>query len=304
MLFEEAYKIDKNSIVVKRLKRTQSIIRKLKRFKTMKLRNMQDIAGCRAILNKQKDIDKLKKTLNKKHEFKITDYIKKPKDDGYRGVHLTCKCNDDTNQSKFPVEIQLRTKIQHSWATAVEIVDLFTNQKLKLNDGKQEWLDFFKYISHCFAELEGNHEGNFQESLEESIRLIKKLNVHKKFNAFKESIKILESNFDIKTSGYYLIEVNLKEKTTTIHQYKKREIKLATDDYLKKEQESAKNQNYIVALVSLESVDNLKEAYPNYFADSELFLQNVKTLEIMYNIQNPSLIIEFLKKHAFNFLNK
>ena len=40
-------KIDKKHIVVSRLKRTPSIVSKLKRFDKMKLRNMQDIAGCR-----------------------------------------------------------------------------------------------------------------------------------------------------------------------------------------------------------------------------------------------------------------
>lgn len=42
--------VDKKSIVVKRLKRTASIEKKLKRFSRMKLRNIQDIAGCRSIL--------------------------------------------------------------------------------------------------------------------------------------------------------------------------------------------------------------------------------------------------------------
>ena len=45
-------KIDENALVVQRLKRAPSIIKKLKRdqTKTMSLSQMQDIAGCRAVL--------------------------------------------------------------------------------------------------------------------------------------------------------------------------------------------------------------------------------------------------------------
>src|SRR4051812_7252222 len=43
--------IDEDAIVAQRLKRAPSVIAKLKRFKTMNLSQMQDIAGLRAILS-------------------------------------------------------------------------------------------------------------------------------------------------------------------------------------------------------------------------------------------------------------
>ena len=91
LLQEKSFKVDKKSIVVKRLKRTPSIIKKLRRFNSMKLRNMQDIAGCRAIVSSTKHVNKVKNELNKKREYGVKDYIKKPKSDGYRGVHLIRK---------------------------------------------------------------------------------------------------------------------------------------------------------------------------------------------------------------------
>lgn len=50
--------------------------------------------------------------------------------------------------------MQIRSKIQHSWATAVEVVGAFTKQALKASAGDPRWLDFFKYTSVEFSKLE------------------------------------------------------------------------------------------------------------------------------------------------------
>lgn len=49
----------KRSIIAQRLKRTPSIINKLKRFKQMNLSLMQDIGGLRAILDNNTQVQKL-----------------------------------------------------------------------------------------------------------------------------------------------------------------------------------------------------------------------------------------------------
>jgi hypothetical protein len=53
------------------------------------------------------------------------------------------------------IEIQIRTRLQHSWATAVEAIGLFRGENLKGNQGSKEWLRFFKLMSAEFAEAEG-----------------------------------------------------------------------------------------------------------------------------------------------------
>jgi hypothetical protein len=40
-------------------------------------------------------------------------------------------------------EIQLRSRLQHAWATTVETVDTFTRQAIKTGGGKAEWRRFF-----------------------------------------------------------------------------------------------------------------------------------------------------------------
>ena len=46
----------KNAFFAKRLKRSNSIIAKLERFDDMRLKTMQDIGGCRAILVNEKKL--------------------------------------------------------------------------------------------------------------------------------------------------------------------------------------------------------------------------------------------------------
>jgi len=60
-LKERALKIDRKAIIAQRLKRLPSIQAKLKREPLMKLTQMQDIGGCRAVLPTINDVDLLVK---------------------------------------------------------------------------------------------------------------------------------------------------------------------------------------------------------------------------------------------------
>lgn len=151
------------AIVAQRLKRLDTIRGKMERFPDMKLHRMQDIGGCRVIVPTVDDVYKVKDRLEKsriRHEAKTPkDYIKAPNPQtGYRGVHLIYKYKSDrnTDYNGLSVEIQIRTRLQHMWATAVETVGLFTDNGLKFNQGSQDWLDFFRMISELFAIKEKN----------------------------------------------------------------------------------------------------------------------------------------------------
>lgn len=297
-------RIDRKCIVVKRLKRTASIEKKLKRFSGMKLRNMQDIAGCRSIMESTKKVNQVKRILVKKSDFKVTDYIKKPKSDGYRGIHLVGRFLDRGKNISFPVEIQLRSKIQHSWATAVEIVDLFTGQALKSNDGSEDWLNFFKFISHEFSKLEGINNQHIPKAQEESLRLLDKLDAYKKFEAFAQSIKVIEEQHRIDGEGYNLMTIHTAQRYCEVLTYGVDQFDLAAQDYLTAEKIAASKTDVVVALVSSQSTDNLKEAYPNYFADSALFVSNVRKVELKYrdprNRSTKQFVSDFLRTAGFN----
>src|SRR6266542_3571161 len=83
--------VDPNSLVAQRIKRLSSIELKLRRFSTMKLSQMQDIGGCRAVVRSVRDVDalvivSLYRGSNIKHKLDhVDDYIRKPQRSGYRG---------------------------------------------------------------------------------------------------------------------------------------------------------------------------------------------------------------------------
>jgi (p)ppGpp synthase/HD superfamily hydrolase len=73
-----------------RLKRMPSVRKKL-RNTTTKLHQIQDLAGCRAILRTMEDVRALVDSLkqNSPHALKWErDYINQPKPDGYRSYHM------------------------------------------------------------------------------------------------------------------------------------------------------------------------------------------------------------------------
>jgi len=64
------------------------------------------------------------------------NYIDAPKPDGYRSVHLVGKYGGDSEVHSAwngkRIEIQVRTSIQHIFATGMETVTTFTGTPLKL----------------------------------------------------------------------------------------------------------------------------------------------------------------------------
>lgn len=92
-----AKNINEKSLVAQRIKRLESIRHKMERFPSMKLVQIQDIGGCRAIMNDISEVEQLVShykhgSRGVKHKLKNdNDYITNPKQSGYRGVHLIYK---------------------------------------------------------------------------------------------------------------------------------------------------------------------------------------------------------------------
>lgn len=273
-------KIDANSIVVQRLKRTPSIVGKLKRIDGMKLHRMQDISGCRSVVSTISKVRALRtsivnsRTRNKLH--REDDYISRPKSSGYRGVHLVYKYNGKkTEYQDYFVEIQLRSKIQHAWATAVEVVEHFTRQALKASQGNKDWLDFFRYASAEFSKLESSVVDPGLEGTDtygEMMRLEQKLNARVRLNAFTVSTQFIAERSDRK-SDYFLLELTEHASQIQVTQFSPEMLSSATHQYIECEKKAKEQPEYDVVLVSASSVHNLMAAYPNYFADSKGFLR-------------------------------
>src|ERR1700678_2996157 len=103
-LSKEVSDLDHSGIVSQRLKRLESIEIKLRHSHT-RLTQMQDIGGCRAILQNVDKVRRLAEAMQRpdlfRGEFKYlvsvhSDYVLKPKTDGYRGVHLITEYNGES----------------------------------------------------------------------------------------------------------------------------------------------------------------------------------------------------------------
>jgi hypothetical protein len=143
-LLTRAKRVDAQAIVAQRIKRLSSIEAKLKLNKDMKLSQMQDLGGCRAILGTPRRVADVvtlyekniaKNPYDRPKFVKKYDYISQPKTSGYRSIHFVYKYQTSATELKIydglRIEIQLRSRQQHAWATAVETVSTFTGQALK-----------------------------------------------------------------------------------------------------------------------------------------------------------------------------
>ena len=52
------------------------------------------------------------------------------------------------------VEVQIRTFLQHTWATAVEAVGAYRGENMKGGEGNSDWLRLFSLMSGEFAATE------------------------------------------------------------------------------------------------------------------------------------------------------
>lgn len=102
-------------LVAQRLKRMTQIIHKLERFPGTNLARMEDIGGCRAVVESSKEIELLLERIERNWEIvRKRNYVEKPKESGYRAIHLV------TERDGHRIEVQLRTKGQQAWANVVE----------------------------------------------------------------------------------------------------------------------------------------------------------------------------------------
>jgi len=291
-------KIDNESLAVQRLKRLPSIIKKLQRRyygnePTMKLSQMQDIAGCRAVMPNVELAKKLYKEGyihgDLKHKkVNEKDYITNPKEDGYRSIHLIYRYKSDKEGKKdyngLLVEVQIRSKLQHLWATAIETVDFFTRQAIKSNEGRKEWVDFFKLVSSAFALVENtplvpNTPTNALELYSQIKKREEELQVIKVMSGWTQAIRVFsETSREKPNLKFFLLELDILREKLNITGYSRGQEDKAISDYAQAEKRNQGKKEYDVVLVGVDAANDLEKAYPNYFADTKEFLDNLKRI--------------------------
>lgn len=295
LLYRRAREVDGTALIAQRLKRTPSIINKLKIMKNTKLQRLQDIGGCRAILKDIESVYKLRDNIVKKFSkhklIKENNYILEVKESGYRSIHLIYKfqATKHTEFNNHLIEIQLRTKLQHAWATAVEILGTYTNQPLKSSLGNQEILNLLKKISLLFSCKENNIHDYSEQAIRNLVKTIQndlekpELDIITQLEAFSVTTDYVTKHNKKDNSGYTLLYLDRKEMVVKIKIFKKNAQEDAVSEYIKLEKESKNSDNDNIVLVSTESAYNLKKTYPNYFADSKYFIKQLEAYLNLYS---------------------
>ena len=288
-IYHKAKAVDPKSIVVQRLKRLFSIDLKLRRFHNLKLSEMQDIGGCRAVVNTVAEVKKLVEAYKNseiRHEIDDEDdYITEPKKSGYRSHHLIYRYQSDrnTNYNNLKIEIQIRTKPQHAWATAVETVGRFIGQALKSSQADaegQDWLRFFTLMGTAIALRENcppcpKTPTTAAELKRELQDFAKKLDVESRLNAYSATITTTKTA-RAKNARYFLLILDTNTKQIEIKGYRQNELKTASEEYAKIETGHPQKSGKDVVLVSGDSLKEIEQAYPNYYLDTALFLHSLK----------------------------
>ena len=271
--------------VAQRTKRLPAIESKLRRLKNVNLVAMQDLAGCRAVVSTNADVKKLSRSYQAgrmRHELeRENDYIEAPTSDGYRSLHLIYRYYSDRNETYNGqrIEVQIRSRLQHAWATAVEAVDTFAGQQLKINLGSRDWERFFALMGSCMAIREQtalipNTPEEEDEICDELRQLANELNVEKRLLAIGATARFTRGRR--RRAHYYLIDLNITTRKLSIVEYTKHETDEATKRLAELELEYRGKPDRDVLLVSVSSVDELRKMYPNYRADTKIFIQELQ----------------------------
>lgn len=217
-LRKRAQRILPNALVAQRLKRLPTMLDKLRRMPKTSLSRFQDIGGCRAVLGSIAQVAQLRdmyRRSRQRHVFvRERDYIARPRNSGYRCVHLVYRFvgSGSGAYNGLQIEIQLRTRLQHAWATAVETVGALIDQSLKSSEGSSEWLRFFALVGSAFAFVERTPPvpetpSNPLRLYAEIETLKQKLRVREKLDTFRHALRATEQR-RVRDASFYLLSLD------------------------------------------------------------------------------------------------
>ncbi len=311
---EQVYNINQEAICAFRIKRIDSIIRKLQRLKgKLELKSMKDIAGCRCILKSDTEVFKLMNNLKNTPLKLVQDpniYMgKRKKDNGYGSIHMYVTLADF---DKLSVEIQIRTEEQHDWATFVETMDLLYNMKFKENtigDTPQEQYEDFCRLHKILSKKEEFLTDEEEKSL---LQLVVKYDIMGKLDTiFVQNLsKVRKLWADIlsntRNPRYFYIGTN--NNMPSISAYTSYED---AEKFYYNAFEECSNKNQVIVSVTNPSYKTISMAYSNYMLVCHKFAHRIHALfaKIINKVEYKysKLITEYTvyyNKTAFQILDR
>lgn len=267
--------------VAQRHKRKMTIFDKLTRLPRMQLARMDDIAGCRLIFRSIKDLQAFRSKFHKarfnhklRNEPDKYDYIKKPKDTGYRGIHDVYEYNVGSEAGKsldgLYIEIQYRTLVQHAWATAVEVIGFITQSQPKFQRGDTRYERTMALASELLARAHEQQTGPFpsalnKEVLDEFLSLDNELHLMQTLrglNTAKDDVTDKRNSILIFSKEGELEVLNFRDATDALRALFDLEKRMPDQD---------------IVLVRADTSEEVRLAFRNYFNDAREFVRLVNT---------------------------
>ncbi|MCH2534091.1 MAG: RelA/SpoT domain-containing protein [Bdellovibrionales bacterium] len=223
-----------------------------------------------------------KKSKSKHRLNSLHDYIDNPKSDGYRSIHLVYKLKKEPT---IFLEIQMRSKLQHMWATGVEVFGTLQNSSFKSGQGNKKWLEFFALLSSVFALFEGKPilKKHRKYSKNELLKKIKHLNhelkVLENLNVYTAVYKTVAKKMSSGRKGkYQLVVLDSREKTISYKTFGTIHFDEAANLYLELEQKHLNDDQVNIVLVNTGDIKKLEVSYPNYFMDTKELVQKISLI--------------------------
>lgn len=152
----------------RRLKSVNSILGKLKRrglpINVDAIKdNLFDVAGVRVICNYRDDVYSVSNYLSAQNDIqalRVKDYIQKPKQNGYRSLHVIYAVPVFLSSGPHytPVEVQFRTIAMDYWASLEHALRYKTDlPDMKLNEHSQTLLDCARSLQNIETQMQNIH---------------------------------------------------------------------------------------------------------------------------------------------------
>lgn len=263
-------------IVAQRHKRKKTIFDKLTRFPEMQLVRMDDVAGCRLIFSSvdklygfREDFHKARFKHRRRNGLDKYDYIKHPKQTGYRGVHDVYEydVNSDVGSklAGLNVEIQYRTLVQHAWATAVEVIGFITESQPKFQQGDQRYEIAMSLASEILARVHEGLKGPFAEMSNQDV--VRQFLTLDKELGLLNILRGLDAADQVVSSKKNAILIFSENGELEVREFRDAPDALRALFELEKEM-----PNRDVVLVRADTSEDVRLAFRNYFSDAKDFI--------------------------------
>lgn len=310
-----------------RLKRQTSIVKKLcRKHSHYKLGELDDIGGCRLIVNNLMGLSHIvaaiqhDSLLGNKGVTKHKDYIATPKASGYRSYHYLSRItNPKDPNNHYRVEIQIRTFLEHYWATALETFSEISGIDLKDPEVLvhtpevpssiiKDYQTVFVYISQLFALQEGTRLISGMPTDDKDIKAY--LQNSDAFHIITNELSKAQAEVSAPSQAsqtgnakLFLLELSPGDQMINVQAFNDMNAALETYDKFENpkplptdtgkptKQKHATSETQVrhelelntnTVLAYANGRDNLERAYPNYRLNQQHFLEALKELGLKF----------------------